>query len=281
VKKPDPFLTVRVHDLAHAPSITGLCTGYEQGSWRAVALADHIMEWLPEFSLTAAECEELGHHNAIKLLKKAANRVYATDKFARRGEFGEILLHAAIRQVFDSYPVISKIYYKTSPNDTVKGFDAVHVVATGKLLELWLGEAKFYDSISRAIADVAKDLERHTRADYLRTEFALILDKIDPQWPHASTIRRLLQPQTSLDEVFERACIPVLLTYDSPCISDHNATTSAYKTAFEKEIRMHWAAFSSKQKVKELRVHLFLLPLNSKVELLEILDRKLKSYQAL
>jgi hypothetical protein len=67
------------------------------------------MEWLPEFALTASECATLGHQNAAKLLRLAAKRVYDTKKFENRGEFGEVLLHAAIRQIFDSLPAVSKI----------------------------------------------------------------------------------------------------------------------------------------------------------------------------
>ena len=50
--KPDPFLTVRVHNVDLEPSVSGLCAGYERGEWRAKQLADHVMDWFPEFALT-------------------------------------------------------------------------------------------------------------------------------------------------------------------------------------------------------------------------------------
>jgi hypothetical protein len=103
------------------------------------------MEWLPEFALNYSELTNVHSGNMTALVKQAAKRVYETNKFKRRGEFGEILLHAAIRQVFGSLPAISKIYYKSARNDTVKGFDAVHVVGPPEEMEVWLGEAKFYE----------------------------------------------------------------------------------------------------------------------------------------
>src|SRR5262245_48153271 len=118
--RPEPFLVVRVHDPEIQPSLSGLCAGYERGEWRARQLVDHIMDWLPEFALTASECAALGHQNATKLIRSAARRVYESEKFRNRGEFGEVLLHAAIRQVFDSLPAVSKIYYKSANNDNVK-----------------------------------------------------------------------------------------------------------------------------------------------------------------
>lgn len=279
--KPDSFMTIRIHNLDFQPSLSGLCVGYERGEWRAQQLADHVMDWLPEFALTASECATFGHQNATKLMRSAAKRVYDSKKFHNRGEFGEILLHAAIRQVFDSLPAVSKIYYKSSINDTVKGFDAVHIVGPPNDLELWLGEAKFYNNIAQAISEVVSELNNHIETDYLRDEFALIINKIDPKWPHAEALRRLLQPEISLDDVFQRVCIPVLLTYDSPCVSKHSVCDITYAKDFEREVTKHYNTFIKHDLPKETRIHLFLLPLKEKKDFVKILDEKLKLWQKL
>lgn len=239
------------------------------------------MDWLPEFALTASECATFGHQNATKLMRDAAKRVYDSKKFQNRGEFGEVLLHAAIRQVFDSLPAVSKIYYKSANNDTVKGFDAVHVVGPPEDLELWLGEAKFYKDISRAISDVVAEMKKHLETDYLRDEFALIVNKIDPKWPHSDILVKLLQPTVSLDDVFKRVCIPILLTYDSNCVASHTACDQAYSEAFEREISKYHALFARNQLSSEVRIHLFLLPLLKKDALVAALDEKLKLWQKL
>ena len=279
--KPDSFLNIRVQNLDIQPSLSGLCVGYERGEWRNQQLSDHIMDWLPEFALTASECATLGHQNATKLMRCAAKRVYDSEKFRNRGEFGEILLHMAIRQVFDSLPAVSKIYYKSANNDTVKGFDAVHVVGPPDDLELWLGEAKFYSDISRAISDVVAELQTHTETNYLRDEFALIINKIDKKWPHSEVLHKLLQPEISLDEVFKRVCIPVLLTYNSPCVNEHNVCDSTYAKAFEREINKNYLSFVRRNLPKEIMIHLFLLPLHKKDTIVQILDDKLKLWQRL
>src|SRR5262245_58620812 len=111
--KPEPFLTVRVHRVDLSPTICGLCVGYENGSWRAESLAHHIVEWLPEFALTPAEWTTMHSANSVQMIRRAAQIVYTSEKFKNRGEFGELFLHAAIRQVHNSLPAISKIYYKT------------------------------------------------------------------------------------------------------------------------------------------------------------------------
>lgn len=280
-KKPAPFLKVRVHDLGASPSITGLCVGYERDDWRASQFARHIIEWLPEFALKHAELTDMNSGNAVQLIRDAAKRVYESRKFEKRGEFGELFLHAAIREVFDSHPAISKIYYKSARNDTVKGFDAVHVVGPPGALELWLGEAKFYDDIKAAIRDVVAELGAHTQTDYLRDEFLLIKGKIDPTWPHASALEELLAENKSLDEVFSRACIAVLLTYDSECLSNHTKCDAAYEAAFEAEIRKYHSLFAAKGLPKDVTIHLILLPLNTKNRLLAELDSKLRAWQTI
>ncbi|WP_437222309.1 HamA C-terminal domain-containing protein [Planctomicrobium sp. SH661] len=281
---PEPFWEVRVHNIDLAPSLYGLCVGYERDQWRTDQLGDHIFEWLPEFALTPSEWQAMQHANSVRLMRRAAQHVYTTAKFANRGEFGELFLHAIVRQVHNSIPVISKIYYKSSNNETVKGFDAVHVVGPPEQMELWLGEAKFYNDIKRAIRDVIVELETHLGTDYLRSEFNLITGKIDNSIPHAEKLRKLLSPNTSLDEVFNRAAVPVLLTYDSECVAAHKSCTKEYVDSFKSEIEKHHASFlqalSAKKGVpKNITIHLFLLPLAEKTKLIAVLEEKLKAWQ--
>jgi uncharacterized protein DUF1837 len=280
-KRPQPFLEVRVKDLGADPTLTGLCVGYERSEWRAAQFADHVMEWLPEFALNYTELRSVQPGNMAQLMRQAAQKVYQSRRFRNRGEFGELFLHIAIRQVFGSLPAISKIYYKSASNDTVKGFDAVHVVGPPDKMELWLGEAKFFNNFNRAVRDVVDELKKHTKTNYLRDEFILIRGKIDPAWPHAPKLNELLSKNKSLDQIFTRACIPVLLTYDSDCLKEHSACDAAYKRAFEKEIREHHLHFKSQCLPRTITIHLILLPLNTKQELIRLLDNKLKTWQAI
>ena len=278
---PDAFFAVRVrrHDLV--PPLTCVCAGYELGEWRYKQLVSHLIEWLPEFALTYSEREALGHHNAVALVGQAARAIYVSEKYQRRGEPGELLLHAIIRQVFKTVPAISKYYFKDSANDVVKGFDAIRVVISEDDLQLWLGEVKFYDNIIRAVADVAVELKAHTQRDYLRGEFAAITNKIDDEWPHASRLKMLLHRNTPLQDVFDSVCIPVLLTYDSPAISQHTDVTEVFKSTLEQEVLAHRDSFAGKVLPSTLNIHLFLLPLESKAELMRQFDEKLKLCQAI
>jgi hypothetical protein len=208
--------------------------------------------------------------------------VYESDRYERRGEFGELLLHAVIRQEFDSLPAISKVFFKDTPNATVHGFDAVHVVvdeAGG--LELWLGEVKFYGDVSGAMTAVAAELRAHTERNWLRTEFLAISNKIDDSWPHAEALRDLIHRSRPIEEIFERIRVPVLLTYDSETVGAARKSDSTYTAAFETEVRELQRRFARRRLPTEVVIHLLLVPLADKRRLVQALDERLRHYREL
>lgn len=278
---PAAFLQPIIHDLKTYPPIAALCAGYEAGSWRGKAFAEHVMEWLPEFSLTADELKTLSPGTAVRLIKKAARLVYQTEKYGKRGEFGEIFLHICLRQLYGSIPAISKIYWKDSVNSTVKGFDAVHVIANGDDLELWLGEVKFYKDGERAISDVAKEVIEHTKVAYLKNEFMLITNKLQPGMAHYGSLAKLLDKNTSLDDVFASVCIPILFTYESNAVKASGKSDASYLDSVQKEVQKFQASIESKLQPGSLpmKLHIFVIPIHTKDALVGMLDELLKEMQ--
>jgi hypothetical protein len=276
-----PFFNVIIHKDDTFPDLHGVCAGFESRQWRKDQLVDYLFEYLPEFALTYSEFENLTGENVVAKMRQVVMSIYQSEKFKNRGEFGELLLHAIIRETYNTLPAISKIYYKDGPNETVKGFDAVHVVVTDDTLELWLGEVKFYKNISDAISDVIKEINQHIETRYVRNEFIAITNKIDTKWPHADRLKTLLHPNTSLDDVFSNTCIPVLLTYDSTILAKYNNKCDEYVQEISEEFQRFHKIFCDKLGEFPLTIHLFLFPLNTKAELINSLESKLKIWQSL
>lgn len=280
---PEPFLELKIHNLASTPPISALCAGYECGKWRSSQLAEHAMEWLPEFCLTANELKSITSSNALKMIRKAAQLVYQTDKYKNRGEFGELFLHIILRQIYGSIPAISKIYFKDSVNNTVKGFDAVHIINIKDKFELWLGEVKFYKNARKAILDVIDEIQDHTTQDYLKNEKMLLLNKIDidQKSPFHPILSKLLNPNTSLDELFDCARIPILITYNSKTLDKHKKTTEKFNLELEHEVMKFFDYFKNKTLNLNIpiKLHVFLLPLQGKSVLIKKLDEELKRLQ--
>lgn len=273
------FLKLIVHSESPPEcGITGLCGGYELKQWRYEQFANWLFDnHLLDFALTHSDLDKINRYTAIERIRVAAKNIFQSGNL-NRGEFGELILHGIIKEAYDTIPAISKIYFKDGPNETVKGFDAVHIVSDYDGLELWLGEVKFYNEIKRAVTDVTAEIEAHFQMDYLKKEFAAITNKIEKTFPHYDKLVKLLDPNTSLDDVFKCICVPVLLTYDSDLVLKHREFNDAYLEEMLPEIEAYHKLFLSKLNCP-VKVHLFLLPLEAKASLSQTLLDKLTAWQ--
>ena len=256
--KVKPFLEVRLKRVEAEADLLGLCAGFESGSWRADAFARALIRNLPQFVLPVEDWQHFNSATGVEQLSRAARAIYTTGKYQNRGEVGELILFSIMREHYDSEPIISKFYFKSSSNDTVKGFDSVHVVENKKVLELWLGEVKFYTSISAAIRDVLAELRDHLSIDFLREEFMWIDNKMSDKFIHATRVRRLLDDSTSLDQVFEVMHIPILLTYKSPIVCRHSTLDDTYVAAIRQELSQHFDTFRAKGLPSNVKIISFL-----------------------
>lgn len=275
---PSALLTARLSDEKARPALLAATVDYELGSWRAQAFANHILEWVLDYALRRGEREHLSPGRVVEITKRAMKATFGNGH--DRGVPGEILLHAVCRQFFGSDTVINKVWFKTANNDTYKGFDGVHAVHSGNTLELWLGEAKFYRNADRAIQAVVGELDDHLDRDYLRGEFALVASKIDDDHPHAAELRQLMHPNSSLDQVFDRIVVPILLTYDSASTLGHTKVCPEYDAALEAEVRRIWLKLTNRLPTTlPVAVRLFLVPLADKTAVENALHAELQKWQ--
>jgi len=120
-----------------------------------------------------------------------------------------------------------------------------------------------------------------THGIFSQNEFIAITNKIDTKWPHANILKTLLHPNTSLDDVFSNTCIPVLLTYDSSVLTRYDNKCDEYIQEISEEFQRFHKKFCDKLGEFPLTIHLFLFPLNTKAELINSLESKLKIWQSL
>lgn len=278
------FFKIIVHDESSIPTLLGICAGFENGEWRGQRLADNLFNCIPDFCLSYSEVHEVDSTEWMDKLRKSVAMIYNSPKYKSRGEFGELLLHYILKDFYKTIPAISKMYFKDGPNETVKGFDAVHVIENDEgLLDLWLREVKFHKNASQAIKDVIPEIEEHFAHDYLRTEFIAITNKLDKESPFYEKLSQLISPNTSLDEIFERICVPVLITFNSKVIDKHVKYTDAYKEEMRTEMEKYFNQFETQfEKLGiDIEVHLFLLPLKTKETFVQMLNNKLNLWQQL
>ena len=126
----------------------------------------------------------------------------AEDRYLKRGEFGELILYYLLERQFNKPQLISKIYFKDSPSGMVHGFDAVHY--DGEKNELWIGESKFYKSLSNALRDLANDLSEHFNVNFFDSEFAIINNRLSDYYDDeevSDEIRELIKSSTFIQRL--------------------------------------------------------------------------------
>lgn len=277
--KPRRFLERLYFDESGNPVDNICCAGFELQAWRCVPFAEHLIEWLPEYALPEDELN-VTHANIYVKLKKAAVRVYTSEKYKKRGEAGEITLHAICRDYFDTLPISPRVFYKSASNDVVKAFDMVHArfPAAGGV-ELWLGESKLYTDTKQAISEALKSVKEHLEQGFLKEQKLLIGPQIPKSTPRYQELMELFEPQTSLDKFISAGVFVIGILSNSDACEAAQRIDDAYKTALNTEFAGLKDSLTKSGLTKNIRVVLLYVPLADKDGLVTAFDTKLKGLQ--
>lgn len=277
-------------------------SGCNEYRWKS--LIQLLIKVIPEFSFGFHHGEETNNTEVVQMVCESANAIYkidefkkvkdiydkgecipddVSDKYLRRGEFGELILHLLLRDYYNTIPMISKIYFKDSYGHTVHGFDAVHIQPDNK--SLWLGESKLYQDGKKGIKALIEDIKEHFCQDYLNNEFSIVSKKLKfvDSIPQKDYWLDLLDNSTKLSDQLTSITIPLLCTYTSDNFSKfNNEELDDFIEAYEKEMRELKAYFDSKYQHNwktNLNVVLLLFPVKCKKELVRRLHGKLSLMQ--
>jgi hypothetical protein len=277
--KPTRFLERLYFDESGNPVDSICCAGFELKAWRCIPFAEHLIEWLPEYALPEDELS-VTHANMYVKLKKAAVRVYTSEKYKKRGEAGEITLHAVCRDYFDTLPITPRAFYKSASNDVIKAFDMVHArfpEAGG--VELWLGESKLYANRQQAIAEALKSVREHLEQGFLKEQKLLLGPQIPKSTPRYKELLELFEPQTSLDKFIAAAVFVIGVVANSEACAAAHQIDEAYTAALEVEFSALSQTLSQSGLTENIRVLLLYVPLADKEGFVTAFDAKLKGLQ--
>ena len=274
-KMPHRFLD-RLHFAEAAnPTETLCCAGFEFSAWRCNAFAKHLIEWLPDYALTEQELN-LHHGDAYDKLCEAAVRVYKSKKYERRGEAGEIALHAVCRDYFGTVPISPRVFYQSASNDVIKAFDMVHAKLDGPEIEIWLGESKLYADRVRAIGDAITSIRTHVEQGFLANEKLLLGPQIPRSTPRYEEVRELFRSQTSLDKLLGSAVFAIGILADSGVVQNAATTDATYKAAAGIEFSDVLRRLTKSGLCADLKIALIYIPISKKADLSAAFDQRLK-----
>jgi len=306
--------------------------------FRLDELVDVLLDALVDFAF--------GYHKGIlknynrKILREAAKSIYKIDvfekalqkyvqensefeddlqdKYLKRGEFGELILHLILRDFINTIPLISKIYFKDSDGVPVHGFDAVHIgpdLRNENINSIYFGESKLYNNGKKGVIELLNDIETHFERNFLQREFVLIgkkrnafekLEKYNDKNTKEEYSAFLEQKEfwfDKLDDITERGgklqklfssvTIPLLCTYTSELFSKYSDEQDKnFLKEYEEEIRKLKGLFDKKFKEMQskyknsgqpiqsnLNIVVMLFPVPNKKELVKTLHQKLSKIQ--
>lgn len=164
-------------------------------------------------------------------------------------------------------------------NDSITSVDVAHVLFNeeSKRLELWLGEAKLYDSVNSAKYKAYDSIKSLWSPDFLNEMKALIGPKIEEDSPYAKELMLLFEDETSIDQVISRIVIPICIAADFPETAKSKVRDDVYISAVYKEL------ISIKEYMKEripanLDFVIIFIPMDCKSKLEKAINEKVRSY---
>lgn len=279
--KPDPFLIRLPVKDGDKPQLDLSCVGFDGGTWRTKGLANYLISWLPDYALDSEQLKQFTHASGWSQIREAAVRIYTTKYAEKRGEIGEICLHAVCREHFGTVPLVPRVFYLSSSNEVVKGFDLVHyrIPEGPENIEIWLGESKFYSDPAKAVKDAIASVKLHIDHGFLKKDKLLIGPQIPPSTPRYDEIRALFKDGTPIDQLKAKAVFPIGIFADSAAVAAHTSHDAAYLAALTSEFDVLANHIVSSGLATNIAVVFIYVPLLKKADVISAFDYKLKAIQ--
>lgn len=302
----EKIITEKISDTELETYLVGFDIDNEGRSYyRLKPLINLLINAIPEFAMGYFGNENVESANIMNIAIESAKAVYkidifqkvrdlygngqeigddVADRYLRKGEFGELILHVLLRDFHNTIPLISKMYFKDSLGTAVHGFDAVHIEPDSKTL--WLGESKIYKDGKAGIKALIQDIYEHIQCDYMESEFAIVSRKVElfSDIPDRKYWIELMDKTTKLSDKLDNIVIPLLCTYESDNFTKYDdENLKEFLEDYEKEVRELKKYFddNNKHKLKnKMKIILLLFPVQSKNKLVSGLHKNLSMLQS-
>ena len=279
-------------DLSHIDNqeIFALANDFESHNWRYDKFIEYLLNNMYRGALSKEEQEALiDQENFHSIQSQSAKNLRIDDT---GGEIGEILLHGIIAEYYNALSVVPKIFYKQSANLYANGADSVHIVLEDDDFSLWSGEAKFYDTLTngfRIALESVKNLLSDTGK--LRKEFQLLLNYKDLELQLIEKehiykeIRKLLNPNTSLDDIIGKIHIPILILHQCEISANNTEKNQDYFQKIREEYNSKINKKAKKlydefQEFDMVQFHIIVFPVPNKKIIVDTFNKKISSIRS-
>lgn len=269
--------------------VLSLTNSFENGDWRYSKFQSFIWDNIAETALSYRERESLidkAYNKIVESAKKLRLTDLEKDQTGQGSELAEIILYGIMKHHYKALPVVPKIFYKQNVQDNAKGSDSVHIVLEGDNdFSLWLGEAKFYNSIEDdRLGTIITSIENSLKLEKLKKENSIITNLsdldglLDKESDVYKKIMDLLSKEASIDDLKPKLHVPILLLYECPITVKFNELSDDLKKQLSDYHLERVKSYFTKQikKLKEkihkydsIHFHTILLPVPSKATIVD------------
>lgn len=263
--------------------LLSVVNGFEDGHWMKKNFQDFVFNNIVQTAMTAEERAKCVG-DSYSALTEAAKHLRLIEDKGKGSEIAEIVLYGIMKHHYQAISATPKIFYKQNDNDNAKGADAVHIVLTEDGdFQLWLGEAKFYNSIEDGrFAEPLNSVEQMLKTPILRKEIGVMtsLHELDHQIRDIELVERIkkaLQGDVSIDVIKPHIHVPILLLHECNITAETKRLDDTYKRAiidyhteravsfFEKQIKK----LENVDNYNRIQFHLILFPIPKKDEVVD------------
>lgn len=279
--------------------ILSLTNDFENGIWRYSKFQSFIWDNIAETALSYNERESL-IDKKFNTLVESAKKLRLIDskknQIGQGSELAEIILYGIMKHYYKALPVVPKIFYKQNNQDNAKGSDSVHIVIDGNNeFSLWLGEAKFYNSIEDDRLDtIITSIKNSLELEKLKKENSIITNLPDlnrflnKNSNLYNNIIKLLAKESSIDDLKPKLHKPILLLYECTITKKFNELSDELKKQLYDYHLERVKSYFSKQikKLKEkihkydsIHFHVIILPVPCKNKIIDKFVENVEHYK--
>ncbi|WP_216825840.1 Hachiman antiphage defense system protein HamA [Ruegeria sp. EL01] len=252
---------------------------FELKRWRSRKLADYLVQWIPEISLKASEIVSADQFSWDEKFSSAITQITKDTSLDYLTIMSETLLHAIIRNFFDSEPIACKIF--SGSTEGIRHFGNAHIVHGKCGDELWLGRSSVVAAreFSEICDQIVEDLKKLLHPDIFLKEKDIIISLREPQHLLPTNLEDAFDRGVPFDRLLSHICIPILIGYDSSVLKD--GFSDSYKEALIREVKEGYdelkGMLPSEVDEHSVKVHLIAVPIECAATLFKQFETKLRS----
>ncbi len=260
-------------------SLSSYDAEFELKKWRSRKLAEYLVQWLPEISLKASEIVSSDQFSWDEKFSSAITQITRDASLDYLTIMSETLLHAIIRNFFDSEPIACKIFSGSS--DGIRHFGNAHIVHGQGGDELWLGRSSVVAAreFTEICDQITHDLKQLLHPDIFLKEKDIIISLREPQHLLPTSLEAAFDQGATFDRLLDHICIPILIGYDSSVLKD--GFSDSYKEALVQEVTDGYhklkGVLPSEVDDYSVKVHVIAVPIECTATLISQFETKLRS----